>query len=398
MNMKKHNSNLDFATQAVHAGTKPIDVVTRPEVPPIYQTSVFAFKDIDQVDEVLEGDKGYIYSRYNNPSRQHLADILAELCGAEAAVTTASGMGAIAAALLTLLKTGDHVVASDEVYGGTYTLFAKDLPALGIEVTFADVKNKTALEAAIQDNTKILYVETITNPTMKVTDFKQIVALGKVHRLKVFVDNTFASPAVFRPLAWGVDVELHSMTKYINGHSDVTAGLVLGSAEFCAEVNERVKSYGASLSPFDAWLVLRGVKTLPLRMERISQNAYAIADFLHQQPQVNMVNYPTHPSHSQYQLATRQFPNGCGGMLSFELQGGLKAANEFIRGLNLIEYVPSLAGVTTTLLHPVSTSHRPMPAEQRRQLGIGDGLIRLSVGIELVDDIVADIKQALQKI
>lgn len=384
-----------FATKAVHAGKEQVELVTRPQVPPIYQTSVFAFEDIDQVDKVLEDGHGFIYSRYNNPNRELLARTLAELCGAERAITTASGMGAIAAALLAEVRAGDHIIASNEVYGGTYTLLARDLPALGVEVSFVDVNNSAALDGARQSNTKLVYVETITNPTMRVTDLDKVVRFAQEYDLKVFVDNTFASPAVFRPLEHGADVALHSMTKYINGHSDVTAGVVLGSSSFCESVNEKVKSFGASLSPFDAWLVLRGIKTLPLRMERICENAYRIADYLYSHPRVRRVSYPSHPSHPQHELAKRQFRMGSGGMLAFELQGGLEGANRFIRKLKLIEFVPSLAGVATTLLHPVSTSHRPMPPERRAALGISDGLVRLSVGIESTEDLLTDLEQAL---
>lgn len=396
--MEKKLVRRDFATKAVHAGKTPVNVVTRPEVPPIYQTSVFAFKDIEQVDAVLTQGEGFIYSRYNNPNREILARALADLCEAESAVTTASGMGAIAAALLAALHKGDHVVVSHEVYGGTYTLFAHDLTELGINVQFVDMCDLEAVAQAIGAQTKVIYLETITNPTMKVADIHAIIALAHAHNVQVFVDNTFASPAVFRPLTYGADVVIHSLTKYVNGHSDVTAGAVLGRTAFCELVNEKVKSFGASLAPFDAWLILRGLKTLPLRMTRISENALQVANFLAKHEKVNLVNYPLHSSHPQYVLAQQQFRQGASGMLTFEVKGGLQGANAFIKACQLIEFVPSLAGVATTLLHPVSTSHRPMPKEQRLKLGITDGLIRLSVGIEPMEAIIEDLAQALDQI
>ncbi len=393
--MKSHSQ---FDLIAVHAGKDEIDVVTRPEVPPIYQTSVFTFKDIDQVDEVLTNNKGYIYSRYNNPNREMLAQTLAELAQAERAVTTASGMGAIAAALLASVKAGETVLASNEVYGGTYTLLTRDLPDLGINVKFVDVLDHDQVKQHLSSEVKVLYLETITNPTMKVADLELLISLAHQYDAKVIVDNTFASPYVCQPISLGADVVVHSLTKYINGHSDVTAGVVLSDKQFCEIVNEKVKSYGASLAPFDAWLVLRGIKTLSLRMERTCENALNIAQWLEHQPPVGNINYPGLTRHPAHSIAQKQFNRGFGGMLSFEIKGGLAAANSFIRNLKLVEYVPSLAGVATTLLHPVSTSHRPMPEAKRLELGITDGLIRLSVGIEPLEEILYDLTQALHRI
>jgi cystathionine beta-lyase/cystathionine gamma-synthase len=384
-----------FDILAVHAGknTKPLN--TRPEVPPIYQTSVYAFEDIAHVDRVLESEGGYIYSRYGNPNRDMLGETIAKLANAEKGVTTASGMGAIAASILALVKSGDKILASHEVYGGTYTLLAKDLKKIGIEVEFVNMTDLEHVNAAMSDDVSLVYLETITNPTMRVCDQEAIVKMAKKFGVKVIVDNTFASPYVFKPMDIGVDVVVHSLTKYINGHSDVTAGVVLGNKEFCEVVNEKVKSFGASLGPFDAWLTLRGLKTLPLRMERICANAKRVALFLEDHPNVNFVNYPGLASHSEHEIARKQFSRGFGGMLSFEIKGGLGAAEKFIQDLEMIEYVPSLAGLATTLLHPVSTSHRPMPKEEREALGIRDGLIRLSIGIEPVEDIIEDLEKAL---
>jgi cystathionine beta-lyase/cystathionine gamma-synthase len=380
---------------AIHSGKDNKKLNTRPEVMPIYQTSVYAFEDISHVDRVLEQEGGFIYSRYNNPNRDALGKTLAGICKSEAAVTTASGMGAIASAILALVKPSSKIVASHEVYGGTFTLLAKDLVQLGIDVEFVDMTDLKKVKEAIDEKTSIVYLETITNPTMKVADQKEIINIAKSFGATTIVDNTFASPYVFKPLEYGADVVVHSLTKYINGHSDVTAGVVLSSKEICDVVNEKVKSFGASLGPFDAWLVMRGLKTLDLRMERICSNALKVANYLETKEEVSLVNYPSLNSHPQSEVANKQFLNGFGGMLSFELKGGLEKAEQFIKDLDMIEYVPSLAGVATTLLHPVSTSHRPMPKDKRLSLGITDGLIRLSVGIEPLEAIIEDLDKAL---
>ncbi|MFP4456625.1 MAG: trans-sulfuration enzyme family protein [Clostridia bacterium] len=380
---------------AIHSGKESPNLNTRPEVMPIYQTSVYAFEDISHVDRVLEQEGGFIYSRYSNPNRDALGKTLAGISEAEAAVTTASGMGAIASAILALVSENSKIVASHEVYGGTFTLLSKDLIELGIEVEFVDMTDIKKVENSLDEKTSIIYLETITNPTMKVADQKKIINLAHKNGIKVIVDNTFASPYVFKPLSYGADVVVHSLTKYINGHSDVTAGVVLGSKEFCETVNEKVKSFGASLGPFDAWLTMRGLKTLELRMERICKNALEVAKYLETKKSVKLVNYPGLKSHPQNIISKDQFKNGFGGMLSFELDGGLGRAEKFIQDLEMIEYVPSLAGVATTLLHPVSTSHRPMPKEKRLALGITDGLIRLSIGIEPVEAIIEDLEKAL---
>src|SRR6056297_2952920 len=380
---------------AIHADKNGQKLNTRPEVMPIYQTSVYAFEDISHVDRVLDEEGGFIYSRNNNPNRDALGKTLAKICGSEAAVTTASGMGAIASAILALAKKNTKVLASHEVYGGTFTLLAKDLAQLGIEVEFVDMTKLEEVKKALNEDTSIVYLETITNPTMKVANQKEVIKLARSVGAKVIVDNTFASPFVFKPLSVGADVVVHSLTKYINGHSDVTAGIVLSSQEICNVINEKVKSFGASLGPFDDWLVMRGLNTLDLRMERICSNALEVANYLMSKDQVNIVNYPGLKVHPQSEIAQSQFKNGFGGMLSFELKGGLQKAEQFIQDLEMIEYVPSLAGVATTLLHPVSTSHRPMPKEKRLSLGITDGLIRLSVGIEPLEAIIKDLEKAL---
>ena len=386
-----------FATMAIHAGKEDIQLTTKPETPPIYQTSVFTFRDIDHVDEVLTKG-GFIYSRYNNPNREMLAQALIQLCGAEACVTTASGMGAIAAALLAAAKAGERIIAGNDIYGGTYTLLTRDFAELGIEVDLVNVFDLAVLEEALQQPAAVVYLETITNPTMMLPDMASIIKLAHRYGTKVIVDNTFASPYVFRPLEWGADVVVHSLTKYINGHSDVTAGAVLGSAEFCYQANEKMKMFGASLAPFDAWLTLRGLKTLPLRMEKICSNALQVAKFLEGHSQITRVDYPGLEAHPHHKIANKQFPLGYGGMLSFVIDGGREQANQFIRNLEMIEYVASLAGLATILQHPASTSHRGLPETKRLALGITDGMIRLSVGIEPAQVIINDINQALARL
>ena len=386
-----------FTTDAVHSSRKAIKITTKPETPPIYQSSSFTFRDIDHVDEEFTKG-GFIYSRNNNPNREMLAQTLIKLCDAEACVAFASGMGAISGALLAAVKSGDRIIAGHDLYGGTYTLLTRDFADLGVETDLVNVFDLKALAIALEEPAAVLYIETITNPTMMLPDMEQVINLAHSHGVKVIVDSTFASPYVFRPLEWGADVVIHSLTKYINGHSDVTAGAVLGSVEFCQQVNEKMKMFGASLAPFGAWLILRGIKTLPLRMERICSNAIKVAEFLEQHPQIRKVNYPGLESHPHHSIAKRQFKNGYGGMLSFVIDGGRNTANLFIRNLEMVEYVASLAGVSTILQHPASTSHRGLPKEERLALGIADGMIRLSVGLEPSHVIIDDIKQALAKL
>ena len=386
-------------TLAVHAGAKACPSDTRSKVSPIFASSVWSFDSLEQIDDVYEHRaSGYVYSRISNPGVEQLEQAVALLEGAEAAAAYSSGMAAIAMALLAELKAGDHVVAHQVLYGGTYALFVNEMGRFGVEVSFADFTDLAAVRTAMRPNTKVLYVETICNPLMEVIDIPEVAVLAAKTGAKVYVDNTFASPVHFQPLLAGADVVVHSATKYLNGHSDITGGVVAGSKEFIDRVKKVGTTYGPTLSPFDAWLVLRGVKTLAVRMERHSANAQALAEFLAQHPKVTQVHYPGLPSSKTYAVARKLLAGGCGGMLSFAVAGGVEEASSVIRGLQLTELVPSLAGPSTTVSHPGKTSHRAIPLQERQAYGVGDDLIRVSVGIETIDDIIADFAQVLAKV
>ena len=383
-------------TQAVHAGKGTSWPKSRPAVQPIYQTTVFSFDSLEDVDQAFSGDEGtFVYSRFGNPSLQALEQALAQLEGGEAGLVASSGMSAITSAILSLCGTGDHIITTQDLYGGTQVLFSREMNRLGIEVSFVDVTKPSAIEEAIKPNTKVLFVETISNPLMKVVDLVSLAAIKRGYGLTLVVDNTFASPLVCLPLELGVDVVLESLTKYINGHSDVTGGVLVGSKEIIERIRPLHINMGGVPSPFDCWLVMRGLRTLPLRMKQHCSNAMIVAEFLATQPGVTHVYYPGLPGHPQHDLASRQM-SAFGGMLSFVVAGGCYAADKVIKRLKMIEFVPSLAGVATTISHPAKTSHRGMTSFDRAKLGIDDGLIRVSVGIEDPADICADFEQALK--
>lgn len=394
-----NDKHLDLRTRAAHAGSQtPTAVSPRPAVPPIYQTSVFVYDDLAQVDDIQEGRKeGFLYTRYSNPNHRGFELTVADLEGAEDAVCMASGMGSISAALLALVSSGDHIVAARELYGGTYGLLANEVSRLGVSTSFVDPADPSAVEAAFTPHTRVLYLETISNPTVRVTDIAALSNLAHRRGATVIVDNTFASPYLVQPLALGADLCIHSATKYISGHSSLTGGVVVGPSDLIRQIRKTAISLGATMSPFDAWLATMGLKTLALRMERCSSNALKLAEYLSKSPAVTHVNYPGLKTHPRHDLACFIMPRGFGGMLSFEVQGGAEGASRVMASLRLCPIVPSLAGTSTTTSHPAKTSHRSMPAERRAELGITDGLIRVSTGIEDVEDIIADFGQALPK-
>lgn len=386
-------------TTAVHAGAKMPASVVNPKVAPIFASSVWSFDHLSQIDEVYEGrEPGFVYSRIANPSVTQLENAVCALEGGGAAAAYSSGMAAISVALLTELKQGDHVLAHPVLYGGTYTLLTVEFAKFGIETTLVDFNDLSAVEKAVRPNTKVLYIETICNPTMEVTDIPKVVEIARRAGAKVYVDNTFASPFLCRPLEQGADVVVYSATKYHNGHSDVTAGLIVANAEFIGRAKKVGTTFGPTLSPFDAWLVMRGIRTLALRMERHASNALALAKYLADHPKVTAVHYPGLEDSPTREIALRVLNKGFGGMLSFTVTGGIQGAQQVIDGLELVELVPSLAGVATTTSHPGKTSHRAIPLADRSVYGVGDGLIRVSVGIEDSDDIIEDFRQALEKI
>lgn len=379
---------MGFATDAIHVGQEP-DPTTGAIIVPIYQTSTF-------IQEELGKHKGYEYARTSNPTRAGLERNLAALEGARFCFAFASGMAAINA-LLSLLKSGDHVVAGHNVYGGSYRLFEHVLRGFGLTFAYADTRRLEEVEQAIRPNTRILFIETPTNPIMEITDIAATASLAHSHGIRVAVDNTFMSPYFQRPLGLGADFVVHSTTKYLNGHSDGVGGAVmLNDADFADRLKFLQNAAGAILSPFDSWLVLRGVKTLALRMQQHNRNGMTVAQFLHQHPNVQRVHYPGLPSHPEHELAKRQM-TGFGGMISFET-GSMDNARTLLKSVRLCSLAESLGGVETLVSHPASMTHASVPPEERTRLGITDGLVRISVGIEEVEDIIADLDQALGRI
>jgi cystathionine beta-lyase/cystathionine gamma-synthase len=379
---------MGFATIAVHAGNE-VDPTTGAVSVPIYQTSTYA-------QDGLGKNKGFEYARTQNPTRSALERNIAALEGGKFGYAFASGMAAIDATLR-LVRSGDHVVVSDNTYGGTYRLFAQVLANYGIEFDFIDTTDLTAVEAAIKQNTKMVFVETPTNPVMLVTDLKAVSDLSHAAGAKVVCDNTFMSPYLQRPLEFGVDIVVHSTTKYLNGHSDGVGGVVVLNDETDANWIQFIQnSAGAILSPFDSWLVLRGTKTLSLRMEQHDRSGRAVAAFLEEHPKVQKIYYPGSLSHKQHDLAKRQ-QKGFGGMVSFDV-GSLENARIVLESVRLCTLAESLGGVESLISHPATMTHASVMPETRKRLGITDGLVRISVGIEDTDDIIADLDQALAQI
>lgn len=386
-------------TQMVHAGQKP-DPVTGALSTPIYQTSTFVFDSAEQgaARFALE-EPGYIYTRLGNPTQDQLEEKMAVLEHGEAGLAVASGMTAIAAPLWTLCSSGDHIVASNTLYGCTFALLSHAMPKFGIEVTFVDASDPANVDQAMKSNTKVVYVETPANPTMTVLNIKSLADIAHRGGAQLMVDNTFMSPYCQRPLDLGADIVVHSATKYLNGHGDVIAGIVVGKLDFVTQVRLLgVKDItGGCISPFNAWLILRGLKTLGVRMDRHSKNALTVAQHLATHPKVEAVHYPGLETHPQYALAKQQMDQ-FGGILSFEIKGGVEAGRKVMNSVELCSLAVSLGDTETLIQHPASMTHSPVPPEERLKAGITDGLIRLSVGLEDVADIIADLDQALAKI
>jgi len=373
-----------FSTVCIHAGQEP-DPSTGAIITPIYQTSTY-------VQEELGKHKGYEYARTQNPTRLALENNLAAIESGKTAFAFASGMAAIGA-IATLLKSGDHVVVSDNTYGGTFRLFDKVLTRYQLTFSYVDTSKLDLVERAFTPATRMLFVETPTNPIMTLTDLRAAAELAHRHDVELVVDNTFASPYVQRPIEFGADLVTHSTTKYLNGHSDSVGGVVVATKDQDIEWLRFVQNAeGAILSPFDSWLVLRGTKTLPLRMAQHNANGLALAQFLASHRKVRRVYYPGLPDHPQYELATRQM-RGFGGMLAFDL-GSLEAARRVLNGVRLHALAESLGGVETLISHPASMTHGSVPVAQRRKIGVTEGLVRISVGLEDADDLVEDLAAA----
>lgn len=387
-NHKETFTTMGFATIAIHSGQEP-DAATGAVTVPIYQTSTYA-------QDGLGKHKGYEYARTQNPTRSALERNIAALEGAKFGFAFASGMAAIDATLR-LVKAGDHVVVSDNTYGGTFRLFTKVLANYNIEFDFVDTSDALNVESAIKANTKMVFIETPTNPVMIVTDLKEVSEIAHRAGARVVCDNTFMSPYLQRPLDYGVDIVVHSTTKYLNGHSDGIGGIVvLNDEEDANWIGFIQNGAGAILSPFDSWLVMRGTKTLALRMEQHDKTGRAVAAFLEEHPQVQKVYYPGSASHPQHALARRQ-QKGFGGMVAFDV-GSLEAARKVLESVKLCTLAESLGGVETLISHPATMTHASVDRDKRERLGITEGLVRISVGLEDTDDIIADLDQALKQL
>ena len=376
-----------FETIAIHAGERPDKAFGAVSVP-IYQTSNFAFEDVGK-------PKGYDYSRTANPTRKVLEDTIAQLEGGKAGFAFATGMAA-EATVIHLLKAGDHVISGDDVYGGTYRLFQNVMQHFGLEFTFLRMDDRERIERAIKPNTRMLWLETPSNPLLNIVDIEMAVDIAKRHNLMTVIDNTFATPYFLRPIEYGIDLVVHSTTKYLNGHCDVVGGAVVTTTdELTGKVQFLLNAMGTCASPFDCWLVLRGIETLPVRMERHEENASAVAKYLTGHPSVSRVFYPGLESHPGHEIAKRQM-KGFGGVVSFELRDGVEAVNRFLSRIKVFSLAESLGGVASLAEHPATMSHASMPREHREKVGITDGIIRLSIGLENIDDLIDDLRQALE--
>jgi len=377
-----------FETVAIHAGERP-DTAFGAVSMPIYQTATYAWEDVDKKR------KGYWYSRMGNPTRKALEDTMAKLEGGKAGFAFATGMAA-ETTIMFLLKTGDHVISTDDVYGGTYRLFQDVMQNFGLEFTFLRMDSRQTIEEAIKPNTRMLWIETPSNPLLNVVDIEMAIDTAKKHNLMTVVDNTFATPYLLKPIEYGADLVFHSTTKYLNGHSDVSGGVIVTTTD---ELTERfdflTSTLGTCASPFDCWLVLRGIETLSVRMKQHEKNATAIANYLRGHPAVKMVFYPGLESHPGHEIAKRQM-KGFGGMVSFEIKGGTEQVNNFLRRIKVFTLAVSLGSVVSLTEHPATMSHQSMPEEHRLKAGITNELIRLSVGLENVDDLIDDLGQALE--
>ncbi|HME98923.1 MAG TPA: cystathionine gamma-synthase [Terriglobia bacterium] len=376
---------MGFRTDAIHAGQEP-DPTTGAVTVPIYQTSTY-------VQESIGRHKGFEYARTQNPTRMALEKNVAVLERGVAAYAFASGMAATTAITQLLLKQGDHAICSDNVYGGTFRLFDKIVRHYGIEFTYVNTSNLSDVMPAIRPNTRMVFIETPTNPIMSITDIRGVSAIAHQGGCRVVVDNTFMTPYFQLPLELGADIVIHSTTKYLNGHSDSVGGVVVLKRQDDAERLQFIQNAaGAILSPFDSWLVMRGIKTLPIRMEAHNSNGMAVANFLANKKEVEKIYYPGLPNHPGHELAKKQM-SGFGGMIAIDV-GSLDRARRFLERVRLCSLGESLGGVETLISHPATMTHASVPAEERQRLGITDGLVRLSVGIEDVEDLIADLEKA----
>jgi methionine-gamma-lyase len=385
-----------FATLAVHAGEAPCEVTGAVDTP-IYQATTFAARDSEEMAALYSGEKdGYMYTRYGNPTLHALEEKVAALEGGEAGQAFATGMAAVSSSILACVQAGEHVVAARSLYGAAYNFLNRKLAAMGASTTFVQSTRPEDFEKAIQPNTRLLYFESPSNPILEILDIAKLAELARSHNITSMMDNTFASPALQQPLKMGISVVLHSATKYLCGHGDAMGGVTVGSRDFIHHLNHDVlRDFGGVMSPFTAWLMLRGIRTLHVRMPVHCANAQKVAEFLAQQPRVGHVYYPGLPGHPGHDVARRQM-KAFGAVMSFEAQGGYEGGKRVMDRVNIFLRAASLGDTRSLIVHPASTSHRAVPKEQREAIGITDGLVRLSIGIEDVEDLIADLDQALQ--
>jgi len=385
-----------FATQAVHAGEEPCPATGALDTP-IYQSTTFVSADSDEMAAVYGEEKfGYMYTRYGNPTIRALEQKLAALEAGEDALAFSSGMAAISSAILGFVKAGDHVVAARSLYGAAYNFLNRKLPAMGASTTFVASTRVEDFEKAIRPNTRLIYFETPSNPILEILDISALAELGRTRNIPTMIDNTFASPALQQPLKMGVTVVVHSATKYLCGHGDAMGGAAIGRKEYISHlVHDIIRDFGGVISPFNAWLILRGTHTLHLRMPAHCANAEKVAAFLHQHPRVERVNYPGLPQHPGRDVAKKQM-KAFGAMISFEVKGGYDAGKKVMDGVKIFARAASLGDTRSLIVHSASTSHRAVPRDQRLAIGISDGLVRLSVGVEAAEDLIEDLDQALK--
>lgn len=389
---------LNISTRMIRATAQsPFNRVSS-HIPPIFQTVNFDYENVEEGLAVFLGEKkGYYYTRDSNPTSDLFAYLTALLEEGEAGIAVASGMAAITNAVLSIVKPGDEIVSSSHIYGGTTAWLTTQLAELGVKTIFVDITDCNAVAAACTSRTKILYTEVLGSPNLVVADLAKLAAVADEHNLTFIVDSTFSPPPIVQPLKLGVDMVIHSTTKYINGHGDAIGGVIIGSDEAIQRIQKVVKLYGGIISPFNAWLGIRGLKTLAIRLEKHCGNALALARFLYEHPKVKDVFYPGLPSHPQHELAAAQLM-GFGGMLAFEVVGGLEAGKTVMDSVKVCSFTTSLGEIDTLIIHPASTSHVSLTREEREAVGVSDGLMRLSVGIEAIDDLIDDLRQALDKI
>ena len=382
-------------TQAIHSG-RINDEQFGSLATPLYQTSTFIFENAKQGADRFAGKaEGYIYSRLGNPTTRQLEMRVAAMEEMEDAAATATGMGAVSGALLANLQCGDHIISSKAIYGCSYALISHQLTKFGIEVSFVDMTEPESIEKAIKPNTKVIFLETPINPNLVVLDLAAIGSIAQKHNILSIVDNTFLTPVLQQPVKFGIDIVVHSATKYLNGHGDVVAGIICGSSEMIMNIKMTIlKDIGATISPHDAWLILRGIKTLPIRMERHCNNAQVVAEFLEDNPNVNKVYYPGLNSHPGNKFIGSQM-KAAGGVIAFEIKGDLADGEAFINRMKLFSIAVSLGDAESLIQHPASMTHSPYTQEERLEAGISDSLIRISVGLENSEDLIYDLNQSL---